>query len=237
MIQKRTTQIIFQTIYCTLAVIAIFSSLGLFNRKFNSDFYVYYTNLSNYICFAFMFASLAVTIRLSRKGDGYVSLAPAFKFMCSIMIMVTLLVYNILLAKDNSAFDYFTSLNNLLMHLILPIMFILDFVLFYEHGKVRWYYPLLCVIMPLVYVIYVLIRAAIVKGSASVIYPYFFLDVDKLGWGGFFIWISVLVVIFIAIGYILYVLDNIKRFKAAAQSNRIKSNQKDENEQTGLAKD
>ena len=152
-IKNKTVQLLFQTIYCVLGVIGLFTSLGLFNAEFNADFYVYYTNLSNYICTGFMLASLVFTVKsANKKEDGACTLAPAFKFMCIIMIAVTCLVYNILLAKDKTAVEYFTSLNNLIMHLILPIMFILDWALFYEHGKTKWSYPLLSLVMPLVYV-------------------------------------------------------------------------------------
>ncbi len=231
MIKNRIAQIVFQTVYCTLAILGIIGSLGYFNQSFNADFYVYYTNLSNYICIGLMFVSLIQTIRKANKkdDDGLVSTAPTFKFLCVILIMVTFLVYNILLAKDSSAFDYFTSLSNLLMHLILPIMFILDWILFYKHGKVKWYYPLLSTIMPLVYVIFVLIRGAILNGATgTIIYPYFFLDVDKLGWGGFFTWLSILVMFFVLIGYILYFLDNIKLFKQKYKKLKEKRNNKKE---------
>ena len=219
MIRNKTTQLVFQSIYCALAVVGLFASLGVFKAQFSQDFYVYYTNLSNYICMGFMFASLVFTIKsANKKEDGFCTTAPTFKFMCVIMILVTLLVYNILLAKDNSALEYFTSLNNLLMHLILPIMFILDWALFYQHGKVKWFWPLLCLIMPLVYVAFVLIRAQILKGTNAMLYPYFFLNVSKLGWGGFFAWVSILVAIFVAIGFALYALDNIKNFKHKKQT-------------------
>ncbi len=214
MIKNRITQIVFQTVYCTLAIIAVLTSLGLFNGKFNSNFYVYYTNLSNYICFGLMFVILAKTIiSFKKNAEGCCNTTPKFNFLCVILILVTLLVYNILLAKDNSAFEYFTSLNNLLMHLILPIMFILNWVIFYEHRKLKWYFPLLSLIMPLIYICFILIRAAILKGSGAILYPYFFLNADKLGWGGFFMWVSILIVIFLFIGYILYFLDNIAYFK------------------------
>ena len=161
-----------------------------------------------------MFASLIATIKnANKKQDGYVATAPKFKFMCNIMILVTFLVYNILLAKDNTVLEYFTSTSNLLMHVILPVMFILDWILFYEHGKTKWYYPLLCLIMPLIYVVFILIRAPFVQGLDVTVYPYFFLDLNTLGWGGFLGWVFALIVIFVAIGYIFYLFDNIKKIK------------------------
>ena len=215
MIKNRNIQILFQTIYCTLGVVGLLASFGLFTAKFNSNFYVYYTNLSNYICIGFMFASLFCTMRkANKKEDGFITFAPAFKFMCMIMIMVTFFVYNILLAKDSGVVAYFTSLNNLTLHVILPIMFVLDWVLFYEHGKTKWQYPLLSLIMPLIYVGFILIRGAIVNhATAAVVYPYFFLDLDSLGWGGFFMWLSILIIAFVILGYLISMFDHFKQIK------------------------
>ena len=214
MIKNKLARIIFLTCYCVLGLIGFIGTLGYFNGAFNGNFYVYYTNLSNYICWGMMIATLVLSIKNYHREERPVSLASCFKFMCVIMIMVTCLVYNFLLAKDYTVSEYFLSLSNLLNHLILPIMFILDWVLFYEHGHTRWYYPLLCVIMPLVYVIYIVIRAAIIGNNTNaLLYPYFFLDINKLGFGGFMLWVTILVAIFVAIGYLLYLFDNIKRLR------------------------
>ena len=215
MIKNRTTQLVFQTIFVVLSFFGLIASLGYFNKSFNNEFYVYYTNLSNYICMGFMVVCWVKTIKAShKKEDGAVTTAPKFNFMCVIMILVTCLVYNILLAKDYTVQEYFTSISNLLLHVTLPIMFILHWVLFYEYGKIKWYYPLLCVVMPLVYVVFILIRAAIVGANYSgTIYPYFFLNVSKLGWGGFFGWVIGLVAVFVAIGYLFYLFDNIKNLR------------------------
>ena len=221
MIKNRTTQLVFQTIYITLALIGFIASLGYFDKSFNNEFYVFYTNLSNYICIGIMVAIWIKTIKQAlKKEDGFVDTAPKFTFMCNIMILITFLVYNILLAKDNSVFDYFTSISNLLMHVTLPILFIVHWALFYEHGKTKWYYPLLCTIMPLIYVVFILIRASILPANTTAtIYPYFFLDLNTLGWGGFIGWIFALLVVFIAIGYIFYACDNIVRWKNKKRAN------------------
>lgn len=222
MIQNRSTQLVFQTVYCVLAAIGFLNSLGYFAADFNENFYVYYTNLSNYICMGVMFVSLFKTIKAAkRKEDGACDTAPTFNFMCVIMIMVTFLVYNLLLAGENTPIEYFTSLSNMIMHVILPVMFILNWVLFYKHGTLTWRQPLLSVIMPLAYVVFILIRAAILKGAQdAVLYPYFFLNVDELGWGGLFAWIAVLFVVFVAIGYLLYGLDNAKEWRERRRKKR-----------------
>lgn len=213
MIKNRTAKLVFQTTYLVLGLIGILGSLGYFYGRFSNEFYIKYTSISNYICVGVMIACFIQTIKASNKNqDEYVSTCPKFYFMCNIMILVTFLVYNILLAKENSVSEYFLSISNLTNHLILPIMFVLHWVLFYEHGKTKWYYPLLSLILPLVYVAFILIRAAILGSNYSgTLYPYFFLNVAKLGIGKFIIWILALVLIFTILGYIIFALDNLKR--------------------------
>ncbi len=226
MIKNRVSQIVFQTIYIVLGIIGVIHSLGYFNKSFNYDFYLYYTNLSNYICLGMMIAIFISTLKFAnKKEDGYITLAPKFKLMCVIMILVTGLVYNILLAKENTVFEYFTSIGNLILHVILPIMFVLDWILFYEHGKVKWYYPLLCTIMPLIYVAFILIRSGIINATigdsyTGLLYPYFFLNLAELGWGGLIGWVFGLLVIFIIIGYLFYAFDNFSKWKNLYQQHK-----------------
>lgn len=223
MIKNRTIQLIFQTIYCTLAILGFAGSLGYFTAQFNNEFYIFYTSLSNYLCYGFMFVSIVFTIKASnKKEDGFITFAPKLKFVFNIAILVTCLVYNLILAKyQHNAFTYFTNPSNVLNHLILPIMFVLDWVLFYEHGKTKWYYPLLCIIAPAIYVVYIYVRALIVGGAyTGTIYPYFFLDPNIVGWGGVVTWISILLAMFINLGYTVYLLDNIKNIKNKMQAKR-----------------
>ena len=51
MIKNRTAQLIFQTIYCTLGLVGIIASLGIFDNinAIRWDFYVHFTNLSNFL--------------------------------------------------------------------------------------------------------------------------------------------------------------------------------------------
>lgn len=171
----------------------------------------------------FMFVILSKTIKnANKKEDGLCDTAPLFNFLSVIIILVTFLVYNFLLAKENSVVHYFTSLSNLIMHLILPAMFILNRVLFYKHNTIKWYHPFLCPIIPLIYVAFILIRAQILKGSSdAVLYPYFFLNVDNLGWSGLFTWLAILICVFILLAYLLFALDNLKTIKEKIKSKKI----------------
>ena len=226
MIKNRTTQIIYQTIYCTLGLVGCIASLGIFDdiNMIRWDFYVYFTNLSNFLCFGVMLASLIQTIK--KKEDSFVTTAPMLKFIGMLGILLTFLVFNFMLA---GAADRDPQLNwrigSLTFHVILPIMYVADWFLFYERKQCKWYYPLASVSFPLGYVIFLLIQAAILKFDSSIltptggtlIYPYFFVNIETQGVPGVFMWIGIITAAFIAMGYIFFGLDQIKKKAVATE--------------------
>lgn len=206
MIRSAKVRIAYQICYCLLAVVGFLAQLGVFQGVLNRNYLVYYTNLSNLLCMVFGFFSLA---HLLRGGRDF---APALKFAFSIMILVTFILYNGLLSNYGSIIAYFSSLKNGLNHCILPILFVLDWLLFYERGKTKWTFPLLAMVPPAVYVAYILIRAAILDAlgrTAAVVYPYYFLDLPDLGWDGFLRWMGILLTGFLALGYALCAMDHL----------------------------
>ena len=223
MIKSRPAQIIFQTIYCTLGLVGTIACLGIFDdfKMFRWDFYVYFTNLSNFLCLGVMFAALIQTIK--RKEDGFVKTAPLLKFIGMLGILLTFLVFNVMLA---GAADRDPQLNwrigSLTFHVILPIMYIADWFLFYERKQCKWYYPIASASFPLVYAIFLLIHAAILNfdssiltppGTGVLIYPYFFVNLETQGVGGVLMWIGIIAAAFIAIGFAFYGLDKISKKK------------------------
>ena len=219
MIKNRTAQLIFQTIYCTLGLVGIIASLGIFDNinTIRWDFYVHFTNISNYLCIGVMVASLVQTAK--KKEDSYVTVAPMLKFIGMLGILLTFLVFNILLAgaagRDPQAN---WRIGSLTFHVVLPILYIADWVLFRERGKTKWYYPIASICFPLAYVIFLLIQAVILKFDSSIlipttttplIYPYFFVNLDTQGVPGVLMWIAILAVAFAAVGFAFFGLDKL----------------------------
>ena len=60
------------------------------------DFYVHFTNLSNFLCIGVMLAGLIQTAK--KKEDSYVTAAPVLKFIGMLGILLTFLVFSIMLA-------------------------------------------------------------------------------------------------------------------------------------------
>ena len=222
MIKNRTAQLVFQTIYCTLGLVGCIACLGIFDdfRTFRWDFYVYFTNISNFLCFGVMLTGLIQTIK--KKEDSYVSAAPLLKFIGMLGILLTFLVFNIMLAGAEGRDPQLNwRIGSLTFHVVLPVMYIADWFLFYERKQCKWYYPIASVSFPLAYVIFLLIQAVILRFDTSIltptgsktplIYPYFFVNLETQGVGGVLMWICILSVAFIAIGFAFYGVDRLEK--------------------------
>ena len=223
MIKNRTTQLIFQTIYCTLGLVGFVACLGIFDNinVIRWDFYVHFTNISNFLCIGVMVASLIQTAK--KKDDSYVSAAPILKFIGMLGILLTFLVFNIMLAGAEGRDPQANwRIGSLLFHVVLPILYIADWFLFYERKKCKWYYPIASISFPLGYVIFLLIQAVILKFDSSIlipttttplIYPYFFVNLDTQGVPGVLMWICILAIAFVAVGFAFFGLDSLGKEK------------------------
>ena len=219
MIKNRTAQLIFQTIYCTLGLVGIIASLGIFDNVnvIRWDFYVHFTNISNFLCIGVMLTALIQTAK--KKEDSYVSAAPMLKFIGMLGILLTFLVFNILLAGAEGRDPQANwRIGSLCFHVVLPILYIADWFLFYERKKVKWFYPIAAIGFPLGYAFFLLIQAVILKFDSSIlipttttplIYPYFFVNLDTLGVSGVLMWIVILAAAFAAVGFGFFGLDRL----------------------------
>jgi len=223
MIKNRTAQLIFQAVYCTLGLVGTIASLGIFDNvnMIRWDFYVHFTNISNFLCIGVMLAALIQTAK--RKEDGYVTAAPMLKFIGMLGILLTFLVFNIMLAGAEGRDPQANwRIGSLLFHVVLPVMYIADWFLFYERKGCKWYYPIASIGFPLGYVIFLLIQALILKFDTSIlipttqtplIYPYFFVNLDTQGNTGVLMWIGILSAAFVAVGFLFLALDRISTKK------------------------
>ena len=219
MIKSRTIQLIYQTIYVTLGFVGCVACFGIFDdiNTIRWDFYVHFTNISNFFCIGVMLTELIQTAK--KKDDGFVSAAPILKFIGMLGILLTFLVFNIMLAGAEGRDPQANwRIGSLCFHVVLPIMYIVDWFLFYERKQTKWYYPIASIAFPLVYVIFLLIQAAILKFDASItipttttplIYPYFFVNLDTQGVPGVLMWIGILSAAFVAVGYMFFGIDKL----------------------------
>ena len=166
-------------------------------------------------CIGIMIAQLIQTAK--KKEDSYVTVAPMLKFIGVLALLLTFVIFNTLLA---GAADRNPQLNwrigSLLCPVFLPIMFVADWFIFRERGKVKWYYPLASAGFALSYMLFILIQAIILKFASSIlipgtntplIYPYFFVNLETQGVGGVVKWAVIMLVVFTAVGFVFFGID------------------------------
>lgn len=125
-------------------------------------------------------------------------------------ITLTFIVYNILLLPTVKPEDFY-NWKNYTLHYIVPILCIID-CLIYDKVRYNWKDPLYWTIFPLFYAVFALVKGIAypvnIPGEDSP-FPYFFVDVNKLGAFGVAKYIIIICVFYIVIGYILLFIKKI----------------------------
>ena len=134
-------------------------------------------------------------------------------------ILLTFLVFNLLLAGAEGRDPQLNwRVGSLCFHVVLPILFVLDWFLFYERGKVKLFYPVASMAFPLAYALFIFIQAAVMGFDTSVlipgtetplIYPYFFVNLETQGVAGVAKWIAILSAAFVAVGFVFFGIDKL----------------------------
>lgn len=181
----------------------------------------YYTLQSNMICLA-VFIGIMVMIVLKkdyRSDDRYYILKGAVVMA----ILVTAITYQVALAPNGFQMDISYTMRperywaNLLVHVISPMLVLLDYVLFDKKGKFKYKYPVIWLCIPWGYVIYVYIYNALggrffgIGGSKE--YAYKFLDYKQIGYLGVIKWIFVFTILILMLSYIIVFWDRRKKHK------------------------
>lgn len=137
------------------------------------------------------------------------------RLVVAVAITVTFLVFWTMLAPMMNL-RYLVSPTNIILHTLVPLMTLADAAFIDRDYMPKKSHVLFCMIPPLAYLGFAMIRAEVsdMLLSADSKYPYWFLDVDKYSWFGFkngvgvFYWVIVVVLIVLGLGYLIYALKN-----------------------------
>jgi hypothetical protein len=130
------------------------------------DFFSFFTITSNILVAAVLAAALTrPSARLAQ---------PAAFAAGSVYIFVVAVTYELLLRGDPRGLHLVADTG---IHVITPTLFILIWLAWIPKDGLRWSQPLAWLIYPTVYTAYTLARGALIHR-----YPYFFVDVDRLGY-------------------------------------------------------
>jgi hypothetical protein len=165
----------------------------------------FFTNLSNIAAVVYFACLLAKTLG-NRNVLRHERAWAVFKGIATMGLIVTGLVAQFLLAGFNMHGSSGISL--IILHRVMPIMVVLDWLLFDVKGKIGRCDPIIWVAWPLSYFCATIALTSVehVFGD-QLAYPYPFIDVDALGIGQVLINACALLVAFIILGYMIRGLD------------------------------
>ncbi len=204
-------------VYRLLAAVAVFIGIarvsGMFAASPTWGAFLYYTVLSNVLCLVWLVLSAARTVR-DGTADGWRGVStPSARVAGAVMmaITVTMFIYLFVLAPSlflqPGAYEPFTLTDNL-VHIVTPILLIVDWALFVPKGRLRGHDPLLWTLIPYAYLAFAFTFSALGgRFAGDTRYPYPFMDVDANGLGGVIAWIAGLSVALVAVGYAYYGID------------------------------
>ncbi|WGK89562.1 Pr6Pr family membrane protein [Pseudomonas migulae] len=166
------------------------------------SFFSYFTVLSNTLVATVL--TCALTSRESAARRWF--LQPWVSGGVAVSIAVVGLAYNILLRHLWHP-EGWQWLADELMHDVMPLLFLAWWWLCVPKGTLRLRHIALWVIYPLLYFAYALLR-----GHLLAVYPYPFIDVDKLGYPQVFANAGGLLAGFVLIALVLIALDRWRRY-------------------------
>ena len=191
-------------------IIGVWASL-LQEGFFNPKHFLYYTIQSN---IEIAIISLICVLFLLRKNAQIPQVVYALKFIFTVAITLTGLVFNFILYPA-SIFSTHPlnplSTANFFTHIFVPILSLVDFFAFDYKLKITKKTFLLGLITPLIYFIFVMFCTKVgIRFNGNLFVPYFFLDYKANSWFqigngkiGVFYWVIIQAIIVLIISFIL----------------------------------
>ena len=135
------------------------------------NFFSYFTILTNIL------AGFAMTLPVvaPRSSPGAFFNRPTVRTAIVTYIIVVAVTYHLLL-RQLANLQGWDKIADTALHYVLPLLFVLDWLLVVPKRSIPWKNVLTALIVPLLYIIWTLIH-----GTNTGFYPYPFLDVAKLG--------------------------------------------------------
>lgn len=185
---SRTLRFITVIIYIIIAIYGSYTEWMSGTRIF-----LYFTYLGNFYCLGMMINEL---VRLIRRKPISIPLIQ-WEFGGLISILAIGAIYNLLL-DDPTTTAYWSDKPSVCMHLITPILYTFYFVTTRPMHKVTARGVQYGILIPYLYIAFIYTRHFI---TGDQWFPYFFLDINLIGWLRTLCWIIAFTLIFIAIGF------------------------------------
>lgn len=202
--------------------------------------FIYFTIQTN-IFIAVLFGVLSVLTIIQIRKDGRHGEVAHINLSLQLAVIFFITITGIVYATMLSWVDFSMAeasltkivigkIGNILVHYVVPIMALVDWIIFMPHGKLKLYHAFIWLIYPAVYDTFVMIRGTFgepIRVSADGVasyYPYPFIEVTTLGWPKVAGITAAMVLGFAALGLLMIYID---RALAKRQKNSLKACQND----------
>ena len=158
--------------------------------------------------------ALVTLLRTVGHRDDAPTVYMMFKGMALSGVLLTFVIYNaVLRATIAQTFTPAGRLANELLHVAVPLLVFVEFLVFEPHPSVRWWHPLSWAAFPWYYVAFTAVYTGLGGVYTSPVgterFPYFFLDYITYGLPTVGLWVLLITIGFIATGYLLAGLDSL----------------------------
>lgn len=158
----------------------------------------YFTNLTNLIV-----VIMAGTLLFGRGRLHNWFRSPVVQAACCLYIAFVGLGFWFLLGGPGSVPTLLDWVPEITAHTLSPILGAIFWYRCVPKGQMVWRHAVLWLAYPIAYLAYWLFR-----GPRVGYYPYFFIDVDALGYGGVTLWSGALIATFLLLGTLMWRIDS-----------------------------
>jgi hypothetical protein len=161
-------------------------------------YFSFFTILTNFLV-ALVFTATVFSSETGRPASGWREFFchPSVQAGAAAYIAIVGIVYRLLLRQlwNPQGMQWVADV---ILHDVIPVGYVLYWVLFAPRTELRWKDALGWLVYPAVYAVYVLAR-----GAVSGLYPYPFMDVNVLGYGGVLVHAAVFLLVFLGMGLLV----------------------------------
>lgn len=214
LINNKKASIIYKLVLCIIGIISLIMTTGILDGNFNIKVFTMFTTLSNLFCILYFSIDIIYLLKNYKKKNVN-DICPVIKYMATISVILTFIVA-IFVLKMGVSFDSYINTSFLGVHYIIPIMTLLDWILFAKKGCIKKTDPLIWLIFPALYFLAAEIDAFLGTGfgvTGDSKYPYYFMDIEQLGIFKVLTTTLIMAIGCLITGYALYLIDRIQKSK------------------------
>ncbi len=202
-----------------IVLLVLVSIIAQFIGKFYSQFWYFTLQTNSFIMIMSVVIIVVDIMALKNKEVKFVTSRwfNFFRLLTTFFITITGVVYMFVLAPVSIVVNKLSpalvfNFTNLFLHLFVPTISIVSYVLFAKHGLVKYRDAFYFLIYPLLYLLLVNVRVWLGGGNTLLNndkYPYFFIDptFNNQGWGVVWCYIAGLIVAFYLLALLYIFID------------------------------